>query len=418
MIIKGQQEHIEIWVKDFFENIIGERSNIVEGNSDDMPGYSNDVLPDHAPWTAEEDTTLLRSHHAGMTWTQISEKLQYRSPQACVNRFREQHMIHSTGMLHNQEDPDQMDIEAARRLTTHQHGQQNIDDAVASRDGHQAHLVDQDFEKRKEITGMPPQVPDDEMRSMSPRQRITNGARNVLESHDYQIQVLNTGLTAKDSKGIRNEDVEEAEIRAILRKHRERTRTGKPSAYRIGGQDVDLNRVTELGKQKAIFADNNSPRRSESRTPSTLECWTPVLSPGTPVATEIVQNEDRDRNYTNGPPLAIPSMASIVCKICGYTLSGQIAYIPEAMSNHIREKHSDVDPLVSAHYLCILESCRFCFLSWEELMSHMEYFHGIRRSRSSSGNLSVQLPSELPTVHLYEVRIITITLSWIFELPS
>ena len=94
----------------------------------------------------------------------------------------------------------------------------------------------------------------------------------------YKMQIKKWGLDKKNNK--------ENEMRAIVRKNKQRLEQGKPSVYRTRDRQVDYADVVRYFYRKKISIDDVIARRTGSATPEAVECFTPVFSPATLRAVE------------------------------------------------------------------------------------------------------------------------------------
>ena len=72
---------------------------------------------------------------------------------------------------------------------------------------------------------------------------------------------------------------EEGEMKAIVRKHAERARVGKASAFKVRDRAKDIQEVFKYWERKGISVDDIIARRGLSTTPEAVECYTPLCSP-------------------------------------------------------------------------------------------------------------------------------------------
>lgn len=86
----------------------------------------------------------------------------------------------------------------------------------------------------------------------------------------YKTHITQWGLDKK------NKDFE---MRAVVRKHKERSSQGKHSIIRIRGQTRDFAEVIRYWKRKGVSIDDMVARQTASPTPEAVECFTPVPSP-------------------------------------------------------------------------------------------------------------------------------------------
>ena len=86
----------------------------------------------------------------------------------------------------------------------------------------------------------------------------------------YKTHIKEWGLDKKNK---------EPEIRAIIRKNKQRADQGKRSNFRVRGRDIPLAEVVRYSKRKGVSYDEIIARKTASPTPETVEVFTPVPSP-------------------------------------------------------------------------------------------------------------------------------------------
>ena len=74
----------------------------------------------------------------------------------------------------------------------------------------------------------------------------------------------------------------EPEMRAIVRKNKQRADQGKRSHFRVRKRDLDFSEVVRYWKRRGVTVDEVIARSIASPTPETVECFTVVSSPITP----------------------------------------------------------------------------------------------------------------------------------------
>ncbi|KAK3172044.1 hypothetical protein OEA41_004128 [Lepraria neglecta] len=86
----------------------------------------------------------------------------------------------------------------------------------------------------------------------------------------YKTHVNKWGLDKKNK---------ENEMRAIVRKHKQRADLGKRCILRVRGRPMDFAEVVRYWHRKGVSVDDVISRRTASPTPEAVECFTPVPSP-------------------------------------------------------------------------------------------------------------------------------------------
>lgn len=86
----------------------------------------------------------------------------------------------------------------------------------------------------------------------------------------YKTQIKRWGLDKKNK---------EPEMRAIVRKNRQRADQGKSSVFRVRGQFRDFADIVRYWNRKGVSIDDLIARQTASPTPETVEVCTPVFSP-------------------------------------------------------------------------------------------------------------------------------------------
>ena len=86
----------------------------------------------------------------------------------------------------------------------------------------------------------------------------------------YKSHIKQWGLDKKNK---------EIEMRAVVRKNRDRIAKGQASTFSIRGKPVDMKAVIRYWERKHISLDEVAAQRAESSTPEQIECITPVPSP-------------------------------------------------------------------------------------------------------------------------------------------
>lgn len=89
----------------------------------------------------------------------------------------------------------------------------------------------------------------------------------------YKTHIAKWGLDKKNK---------EPEMRAIVRKNKQRAEQGKRSHFRVRERDLDFPEVVRYWKRKGVTVDEVIARSIASPTPETVECFTVVSSPITP----------------------------------------------------------------------------------------------------------------------------------------
>ena len=89
----------------------------------------------------------------------------------------------------------------------------------------------------------------------------------------YKTHIAKWGLDKKNK---------EPEMRAIIRKNKQRAEQGKRSHFRVRKRDLDFAEVVRYWKRKGVTVDEVIARSMASPTPETVECFTVVSSPITP----------------------------------------------------------------------------------------------------------------------------------------
>ena len=89
----------------------------------------------------------------------------------------------------------------------------------------------------------------------------------------YKTHIAKWGLDKKNK---------EPEMRAIVRKNKQRAEQGKRSNFRVRKRDLDFAEVVRYWKRKGVTVDEVLARSITSPTPETVECFTVVSSPITP----------------------------------------------------------------------------------------------------------------------------------------
>ena len=89
----------------------------------------------------------------------------------------------------------------------------------------------------------------------------------------YKTHITKWGLDKKNK---------EPEMRAIVRKNKQRAEQGKRSNFRVRKRDLDFTEVVRYWKRKGVTFDEVIARSAASPTPETVECFTVVSSPITP----------------------------------------------------------------------------------------------------------------------------------------
>ena len=89
----------------------------------------------------------------------------------------------------------------------------------------------------------------------------------------YKTHIAKWGLDKKNK---------EPEMRAIVRKNKQRTEQGKSSHFRVRKRDLDFTEVVRYWKRRGVTIDEVIDRSIASPTPETVECFTVVSSPITP----------------------------------------------------------------------------------------------------------------------------------------
>lgn len=86
----------------------------------------------------------------------------------------------------------------------------------------------------------------------------------------YKTHIKQWGLDKKNK---------EVEMRAIVRKNKQRADQGKDSTIRIRGQLRDFAEVVRYWDRKGVLIDDIIARQTSSPTPEAVECFTPIPSP-------------------------------------------------------------------------------------------------------------------------------------------
>ena len=109
----------------------------------------------------------------------------------------------------------------------------------------------------------------------------------------YKTHINKWGLDKKNK---------ENEMRAIVRKHKQRADLGKRCILRVRGRPRDFAEVIRYWHRKGVSVDDVISRRTASPTPEAVECFTPVPSPiTTPQVLAIPQRIFRSvRDYFAG----------------------------------------------------------------------------------------------------------------------
>ena len=89
----------------------------------------------------------------------------------------------------------------------------------------------------------------------------------------YKTRIAKWGLDKKNK---------EPEMRAIVRKNKQRAEQGKRSSFRVRKRDLDFTEVVRYWKRRGVTVDEVIARSTASPTPETVECFTVVSSPITP----------------------------------------------------------------------------------------------------------------------------------------
>ena len=89
----------------------------------------------------------------------------------------------------------------------------------------------------------------------------------------YKTHIAKWGLDKKNK---------EPEMRAIVRKNKQRAEQGKRSNFRVRKRDMDFAEVVRYWKRRGVTVDEVIARSIASPTPETVECFTVVSSPITP----------------------------------------------------------------------------------------------------------------------------------------
>ena len=89
----------------------------------------------------------------------------------------------------------------------------------------------------------------------------------------FKTRIAKWGLDKKNK---------EPEMRAIVRKNKQRTEQGKRSHFRVRKRDLDFTEVVRYWKRRGVTVDEVIARSIASPTPETVECFTVVSSPITP----------------------------------------------------------------------------------------------------------------------------------------
>ena len=89
----------------------------------------------------------------------------------------------------------------------------------------------------------------------------------------YKTHIAKWGLDKKNK---------EPEMRAIVRKNKQRAEQGKRSNFRVRKRDLDFTEVVRYWKRRGVTVDEVIARSTASPTPETVECFTVVSSPITP----------------------------------------------------------------------------------------------------------------------------------------
>ena len=89
----------------------------------------------------------------------------------------------------------------------------------------------------------------------------------------YKTHIAKWGLDKKNK---------EPEMRAIVRKNKQRAEQGKRSHFRVRKRDLDFTEVVRYWKRRGVTVDEVIARSIASPTPETVECFTVVSSPITP----------------------------------------------------------------------------------------------------------------------------------------
>ena len=89
----------------------------------------------------------------------------------------------------------------------------------------------------------------------------------------YKTHIAKWGLDKKNK---------EPEMRAIVRKNKQRAERGKRSNFRVRNRHLDLAEVIRYWERKGVTIDEVIARSTASPTPEAVECFTPISSPITP----------------------------------------------------------------------------------------------------------------------------------------
>ena len=96
---------------------------------------------------------------------------------------------------------------------------------------------------------------------------------NTYSVKMYKTHIAKWGLDKKNK---------EPEMRAIVRKNRQRAEQGKRSDFRVRKRQMNFAEVVRYWERKGVTIDEVTARSIASPTPEAVECFTPVSSPITP----------------------------------------------------------------------------------------------------------------------------------------
>ena len=151
----------------------------------------------------------------------------------------------------------------------------------------------------------------------------------------YKTRINKWGLDKKNK---------ESEMRAIVRKHKQRADLGKCCILRVRGRPMDFAEVVRYWHRKGVSVDDVISRRTASPTPEAVECFTPVPSP-----------------ITTPQVLAIPEriFRSVRDYFAGSFEAGiWVRTDPSAFCRSIKADEHACECLHEFVYLCMM-ACRF-----------------------------------------------------------
>ena len=417
-----------------------------------VTGPSTDLLPDHAPWTPGEDNALFHHFYLGFPLHDMRGQLPYRSSLACESRCKERHLVHGASMLGIPLNATPTEIIEAFNSSAVRFESSEYGDQAALSTWIEAQFTYYTLRGRGGPTSNTPYARHLLFSFLDlgePAHILSRQADAALDFSSRTLSILDlinryhrlrarAEVAEKASEPIPSQDMREASSTTIARIDRIRSKFKK------------LEQVANFRDPKEFSLDGTMAQSSFS--PSTrLGDPDPVARSQVSIkGLEVGAREAHEMDSYGLPDFVhqslIPStdMIPMVCQVCGYTLSGQIQYIPDAMANHVREKHPDADPNASARFSCPSLSCKHSFSSYRDLIVHMEDYHRLshyqvnetpqngkimdsnRVERRSANNSHFRCPfpgcqttwfrsSELPhhirIVHLKHGRVTTLPLS-------